>query len=146
MIHIINADFHLAALPRQLLGTDFLPLQVVGELHLHRKLLAGFPLIVNIFPLGIPEDTPVLPGGVALLALHIFNISQVRVILEGARSLRVFQPAADDYLFGASVLIGVHIDRLLLLGPDRLFPGPDSSHWEGRRQKEGRPRCCFFPH
>ena len=115
MVLIIHPNRHLAALPGELLRADFFSVQLIGNVQLHRKRFVCLSLVINILSAGLPGNRAVAVCNIRLVALDIFDLTQIRFILKLSCALRIFQSFADNHAFRASCCIRHDVDRLLLL-------------------------------
>ena len=79
-ILVVKADGHLAALTLELLGGYGLPIQIIAHGQTHRQLLLDIALVVDVIALGIPYGHVVAVYGVGLIALDIFNVTQIGLV------------------------------------------------------------------
>ena len=103
----------MAALACQIIGRNILAVQLIAQLHTHRRLLRRRTLIVDIVAICLPRQ---LVAGlrIGLIALNIRNITEIRRICQRLRTVRVLQPVAHKRLLRIATGIRKDIDRLLL--------------------------------
>ena len=130
MIGVVDVDLYLTAFSGQLIGGNLPAVQVIGDLLGNRDLTGRLALIIDIVSIRVPDDAAVFLSVKSLVALHILNILQDRVVIEFFLSFRVLEPVRYCDIPLGSVRIRENIDCLFLAGagrhifyslPDRLL-------------------------
>ena len=93
---IVNVNSDLTGLAGQIFGSDLLPLIVIGDLLLNRRLLVGRSLVVDVVAARIPRHhLAILCKG--LIALDVLDILQCGVVIELVRAVLVLEPVGNGH-------------------------------------------------
>ena len=77
MVVVVKTDLDLARLARDLLRADLLPLQIVGDMHVHRELFVGQAFVVDVLPVILPQIAAFARFGHLLISLGILDLPKV---------------------------------------------------------------------
>ena len=122
MIGIVKTDGCFSALSCHFLRRQFFAVHEIRYFFRNRKLPVCSSLIINIFAFRLPGKLITVLGK-GFIAFYIFNVLQIRSVLNDGCPVFIFQPFADNHILSAAVRICHNIHRFFLSGFPILCTG-----------------------